>query len=100
MLIAGGVGITPMISMIRTLADRGDRQPLMLIYGSKDWESVTFREELAALEQRVNLKVVHVLTQPQRTGLVSGALSLRNCLNAICHPVMPNMSTLFVVRTS
>lgn len=41
-LIAGGVGITPMISMIRTLADRGDRQPLMLIYGSKDWESVTF----------------------------------------------------------
>lgn len=63
-LIAGGVGITPMISMIRTLADRGDRQPLMLIYGSKDWESVTFREELAALEQRVNLKVVHVLTQP------------------------------------
>jgi predicted ferric reductase len=63
-LIAGGVGITPMISMIRTLADRGDRQPLMLIYGSKDWESITFREELAALEQRVNLTVVHVLTQP------------------------------------
>lgn len=63
-LIAGGVGITPMVSMIRTLADRGDRQPVILIYGSKDWESITFREELATLEKRVNLTVIHVLTQP------------------------------------
>jgi hypothetical protein len=34
-LIAGGVGISPMESMIRTLADRGDEQPVML-YSSKD----------------------------------------------------------------
>lgn len=63
-LIAGGVGITPMVSMIRTLADRGDRQPMILIYGSKNWESITFREELEKLATRVNLTVVHVLTQP------------------------------------
>ena len=49
-LIAGGVGVTPMMSMIRTLADRGDKRPLILLYGSKDWESVTFREELEALK--------------------------------------------------
>ncbi len=29
--IAGGVGITPIMSMLRTLADRGDRRPLTLI---------------------------------------------------------------------
>ena len=63
-LIAGGVGITPMMSMIRTLADRGDKRPLILIYGSKDWESVTFREELEALQKRIDLTVVHVLSQP------------------------------------
>src|SRR5262249_8089861 len=67
---AGGVGITPMMSMIRTLADRGDRRPIILLYGSKDWESITFREELEALEQRLNLTVVHVLVKPPagRTG--------------------------------
>jgi predicted ferric reductase len=63
-LIAGGVGITPMTSMIRTLADRGDPRPVILLYGSKDWESITFREELETLKARLNLTVVHVLADP------------------------------------
>jgi predicted ferric reductase len=63
-LIAGGIGITPMMSMIRTLADQRDKRPVMLIYGSKDWGSIIFREELEALKARLNLTIVHVLAQP------------------------------------
>ncbi len=63
-LIAGGVGITPMMSMIRTLADQGDKRPVTLLYGSKDWESITFREELEALKARLDLTIVHVLENP------------------------------------
>jgi len=63
-LIAGGIGVTPMMSMIRTLADRGDKRPVILLYGSKDWESITFREELDELETRLNLTTIHVLTDP------------------------------------
>jgi predicted ferric reductase len=63
-LIAGGVGITPMMSMLRTLADRGDRRPALLLYGSKDWDAITFREELEALRSRLDLEVVHVLEKP------------------------------------
>ncbi len=63
-LIAGGVGITPMMSMLRTLADRNDPRPAILLYGSKDWESITFREELEDLKARLNLTVVHVLRDP------------------------------------
>lgn len=63
-LIAGGVGVTPMMSMIRTLADAGDRRPVLLLYGSKDWEQVTFREELDVLKTRLDLRVVHVLANP------------------------------------
>jgi predicted ferric reductase len=50
--------------MIRTLADRGDARPVILLYGSKDWESITFREELEALKARLNLTIVHVLANP------------------------------------
>jgi predicted ferric reductase len=63
-LIAGGVGVTPMMSMIRTLADQGDKRPVVLLYGSKDWESITFYEELEALKARLNLTAVHVLADP------------------------------------
>jgi predicted ferric reductase len=50
--------------MLRTLADRGDRRPLTLIYANKTLESATFLEEIDALPQRLNLKVVHVLEAP------------------------------------
>jgi len=63
-LIAGGVGVTPMMSMLRTLADRGDARPVILFYGSKDWDAITFREELELLEARLKLTVVHVLANP------------------------------------
>jgi predicted ferric reductase len=63
-LIAGGVGVTPMISMIRTLADGGDKRAVVLLYGSKDWDSITFREELEKLKEGLDLTVVHVLADP------------------------------------
>lgn len=62
--IAGGVGIAPIMSMMRTLADRGDRRPLLLLYGNQRWERVAFREELDELQSRLNLEVVHVLSEP------------------------------------
>ncbi|HEU6443785.1 MAG TPA: ferric reductase-like transmembrane domain-containing protein [Gaiellaceae bacterium] len=62
--IAGGVGITPIISMLRTMADREDLRPTVLIYANGEWDAVTFREELADLAQTPNLRVVHVLERP------------------------------------
>ena len=62
--IAGGVGITPIMSMLRTLAERGEKRPLLLFYASREWESVTFREELEGLTTRLNLEIVHVLEKP------------------------------------
>jgi predicted ferric reductase len=63
-LIAGGVGVTPMMSMIRTLADQADKRPVVLLYGGQDWDSITFREELEALKARLNLTIVYVLAKP------------------------------------
>jgi predicted ferric reductase len=62
--IAGGIGIAPIMSMLRTLADRGDRRPLVLFYGNRVWDRVAFREELESMTQRLDLRVVHVLIEP------------------------------------
>ena len=34
--VAGGIGIAPVLSMLRTLADRGDRRPVVLFYSGPD----------------------------------------------------------------
>ena len=62
--IAGGIGITPMMSMLRTLAERGDLRPLTLIYANKTLEAATFVEDIEKLQEKLKLKVVHVLESP------------------------------------
>jgi len=52
------------MSMMRTLADREDARPCYLFLCNRDWESITFREEIEELKTRLNLSVVHVLSHP------------------------------------
>ena len=40
-VIAGGAGIAPMMSIMRTFADRGDERPIILLYGSRDCGSIS-----------------------------------------------------------
>lgn len=63
-MIAGGIGSVPVMSILHTMADRQDRRPVVFFYGNPDWESVTYREELETLPQRMNLKVIHALSRP------------------------------------
>lgn len=77
--LAGGIGITPFISMLRTMADRGDRRPVTLIYADKGWDDVAYREDLARLEDALELTVVYVLEEPPadwtgEEGMVTGEL--------------------------
>ena len=57
--IAGGIGITPIMSMLRTFADRGERRPLVLAYGCSRWEDVLFREEIDRLTRRIEEDNAH-----------------------------------------
>ena len=61
--IAGGVGVTPIISFLRTMADRNDPRPVKFIYAEKDWDGVAYREEIEQLQERLALEVVYVLEE-------------------------------------
>jgi predicted ferric reductase len=85
--IVGGIGITPILSMLRTMRDRGDRRPVLLIYASG--RGIVFEHEILALSGQLNLQVVFVLEEPPEgwaapeegrvVGQVSAAL-LNSCL--------------------
>jgi predicted ferric reductase len=62
--LAGGIGIAPIVSMLRSLAERGDRRPLRLIYGNRLAERATLIEEIDALKERLDLRVTHVVQEP------------------------------------
>ncbi|MFW6009724.1 MAG: ferric reductase-like transmembrane domain-containing protein [Actinomycetota bacterium] len=62
--IAGGVGISPVLSMLRTLADVDDRRPLHLIYANASTDDVIIHDELDELSHRLDLEVVRVLEDP------------------------------------
>ncbi|MEX2345150.1 MAG: ferric reductase-like transmembrane domain-containing protein [Balneolaceae bacterium] len=61
---AGGIGITPIMSMLRTMNDRNDPREIILFYGNKDEETTAFRSELEAIQKTLNLKIIHVLEEP------------------------------------
>ncbi|MBV9139785.1 MAG: ferric reductase-like transmembrane domain-containing protein [Pseudonocardiales bacterium] len=63
-MIAGGVGITPMMSMLRTLAHRRDRRPHRLLMVARTIDDLLFRAEIRRLQQRLDLTVVELLRQP------------------------------------
>ena len=65
-LIGGGVGVTPLYSMLQALETRGDVRPVFLFHGANDLSDLTFREELAAMAERMdNLTLVTVLVRAQ-----------------------------------
>jgi ferredoxin-NADP reductase len=65
-MIAGGSGITPIMSILETVlrVERGSR--VTLIYGNRGWDDVIFRDRLEALRSEFpeRLTVDHVLEQP------------------------------------
>lgn len=63
--LAGGSGITPFMSMIREITDRGLDRRVHLLYGSQDQNDIIFRDELADRAARhANLSVHHVVSAP------------------------------------
>ncbi len=64
--IAGGIGITPLMSNLRHMRDTGADRRVLLLYSNKSDADIVFKEELDGMAggEKPNLQVVHILTQP------------------------------------
>ncbi|MGW6194609.1 ferredoxin reductase family protein [Kribbella sp. NPDC055110] len=81
--IAAGVGITPLLSMLRTLADRADERRVWLIMSARTQHDLMLRPEVEQVRQRLNLKVIEVIGRPEpgwsgETGRINRDLLRRN----------------------
>ncbi len=73
---AAGSGITPVISILRSILDADSSNRFTLFYGNKSFDEIIFRDELAQLGVTYGerLNVLHVLSQEQRAGFAFGRL--------------------------
>jgi predicted ferric reductase len=92
-LIAGGVGIAPMLSILRHLRLTDDPRAVRILYGNRAEEQIVFREELGVED------TIFVLSEPPEgwtgeTGMIDSALldraftpkEVRSWLFVLCGP--------------
>lgn len=97
---AGGVGIAPILSILRELNEDGDLRPLLLLYGNRTAQQIVYAEELAAITKKLNFQVEYFLSEPHaawigRSGLIDHAAlndvfedrDAREWLHVICGPL-------------
>jgi len=88
--IAGGSGITPVLSLIKTLLKAEPRSRFTLLYGNRDSSAVIFLEALAGLKDKHlgRLEIYHFLDQEEQdVDLFNGMLDRRRIEEAIEHLV-------------
>lgn len=65
--LAGGSGITPFVSMANAIKDGDEDFEMTLLYGSRNYDNILFRDELEALQKECDkIKVVHVLSDEKK----------------------------------
>jgi len=69
LLFAGGSGITPLISIIKTALQKEPKSKVILVYQNKNLNSIIFKDLINQLSKKYsdNFKVIHILSKPEST---------------------------------
>ncbi len=76
-MLAGGIGITPFISMCKNATDKGLDSKITLLYGCRTEKDIAFREELEKMRQH-NKKLKLVLSVNEPTNDWKGSVGVIN----------------------
>lgn len=111
LLVAGGVGIAPILSILRTMAASGDRRPVELLVANDHEHDIIHRQQLDELAEALDLRIVHVLAEPSddwdgERGYVDAELLRRQAVDGpgrlqcfVCGPPPMMDATIEALRT-
>jgi ferredoxin-NADP reductase len=96
-LVAGGSGIAPLMSILRYRAAMKSTIPALLIYSSRTFEDIIYREELDQLTARNDgLTVVYTLTRRQPQGWTEGSRRIDRGMLASVGPLVMSNPRIFI----
>ena len=97
---AGGSGITPILSILKTVLTREPRSQFTLVYANRGVNTIMFREELEDLKNIYmgRLTVIHVLeTDAQEIDLFTGRIDAEKCGQLFAHWIdITSVDTAFI----
>ncbi|MFG6566913.1 MULTISPECIES: 2Fe-2S iron-sulfur cluster-binding protein [unclassified Sulfitobacter] len=96
---AGGSGITPVLSILKTVLKREPQSTFTLVYANRAVNTIMFREELEDLKNRYmgRLTVIHILESGQDMKLFEGRVDQDKCNALFKHWIqIDNIDTAFI----
>ncbi|KUJ80303.1 phenylacetic acid degradation protein [Ruegeria marisrubri] len=97
---AGGSGITPVLSILKTTLAREPKSHFTLVYANKGVNTIMFREELEDLKNLYmgRLNVLHILeTDAQEIDLFTGLVTKEKCAELFKHWIdIENVDAAFI----
>lgn len=97
---AGGSGITPVLSILKTVLAREPESSFTLVYANRQTSSIMFREELEDLKNRYlgRFSLIHILeTDAQEIDLFSGRIDAEKMDGLLTHLINPEtVDTAFI----
>lgn len=67
-MLSGGIGITPLRSMLKYATDKKLQLKITLIYSNRTPEEIVFRDNLESFKRsNKNLRIIHTITRPEES---------------------------------
>lgn len=84
LLISGGSGITPVMSMLRTLCDEGHKGQITFLHYSNAASDQIYLDELAMINaQHLNVELLRCYNEPNQGGELQGMFSREQLVKAV-----------------
>jgi len=96
---AGGSGITPVLSILKTVLKREPNSTFTLVYANRAVNTIMFREELEDLKNHYmgRLTIIHILESGQDMELFEGRIDQAKCDALFKHWIqIDNIDTSFI----
>lgn len=96
---AGGSGITPVLSILKTVLRREPDASFTLVYANRAVNTIMFREELEDLKNQYmgRVTIIHILESGQDMELFTGRVDQAKCANLFRHWIdVRSVDTAFI----
>lgn len=96
-LLAGGIGITPLLSMIDYVIAKQPERQVVLFYGSRNGADHTFKDYFASVQERhKNVFIVNAYSEPQPNDAAGKDFHVQGFISMdLIQQVLPNQSYHF-----